>query len=398
MPRIRWFYILLLGACSQMLFAQGDGPATVAFLSFGTSPAPWSVTEEAILGSLRNDGFLSQEEFAQTDSRRDIEGDKLNVIALDAGWEYDQLGIMIETALDRGSDVLVAFTTPVAQAAVNATLDMEDPPAVIFASVRNPYSAGVADAPCIKPSHVTGLELVAPYEQVVALVKQQQPDIVSLGVIFSSDQIAGVEGAREIVEFSEAQGIKALPGAVTQPIDFIAAVDGLASRGAEALVPTIDTITARGLNAIVATASENLLPVYYPSLGGVSSNAMISAGTFRQVEQGLNAGWIIGAYLNGRLDIATTSINSIGGDGIGVNLNVAESLYIEINPDILNAADLVIDQDSAGFGERLAAVIRQDQELARVKSSDAEARAYLDSLKCTPEMIAEQQAALDSAG
>ena len=395
MKGIKLVSLLVVFALSQMIFAQSADPPTIAFMSFGTSPAPWSVTERAILDILRLDGYLSEDEYAQIETRGDIEGEAVQVVALDAGWEYNQLGIMVEHALDRGADVLVAFTTPVAQSAINATADMEEPPALIFASVRHPIAAGLADAPCVKPSHVTGIELLAPYEQLVSLVKQQQPDIAALGVIFSSDQIAGVEGSRQLVELGEAQGITMLEGAVTQPIDFIAAVDGLVSRGAEALIPTIDTITARGLNAIVATASENLLPVYYPSLGGISSGAMISAGTFRQVEQGVNIGRLISAYLSGELDIATTAVSAIGGDGIGVNLNVAEALEIEISADIMSQADFGIYEDQTLFGERMAASIASDEELTSVGSSDEDVRAYLDSLHCTDEMIAEQEAALE---
>ena len=111
-----------------------------------------------------------------------------------------------------------------------------------------------------------------------------------------------------------------IQASVTHPVDFIAAVDGLASRGAQALILTIDSITSRGLPAVVSTASENLMPVYYPSLGGISSDAMISAGYYQQQTQGINTGRKLVAWLRGELDIAATAIEALSGDGVGVNL------------------------------------------------------------------------------
>ena len=388
--------VLVLALVVAAASAQPSETPSVAFLSFGTSPVPFSITETAILHRLVAGGFLSVEELQALDTRDNIEGENINVFALDAGWELDRLNIMVETALDRDADVLVAFTTPVAQAAVSTTLDMDDPPAVIFASVYYPYEAGVADAPCIKPSHVTGSQIVPPYALLVELVKKQQPDVSTIGTVFSTDQIAGVEGSRTVVELGEAQGLTVLESAVTQPIDFVAAVDGLASRGAEALILMIDTVTSRGLPAVVATASENLLPVYYPSLGGISSSAMISAGYYDQYRQGVQVGAMLNAYLRGELNIASTAIDMFSGDGVGVNLAVAASLDIEISTAILESADFIIGLDGVTFSQRLQEATASQEQLVNQPDSEADIQAYLESLHCTPEMIAEQQAEVDA--
>ena len=66
------------------------------------------------------------------------------------------------------------------------------------------------------------------------------------------------------------------------------------------------------------------MPVYYPSLGGVFGDAMISAGYYHQEAQGINTGRKLVAWLRGELDIATTAIDARSGDGVGVNLIVAD--------------------------------------------------------------------------
>ena len=395
MRRICIMLLILALSCGAAAAQTAQKPS-VALLSFGISPEVMSVSAQQILHQLYLDGFLSAEDIETLVAENEVDGENIQLALMEAGWQYDRLGIMVEGALDRGVDVMVAFTTPVAQAAVQATLDLDDPPAVIFASIFYPFAAGLADAPCLKPSHVTGSHIVPPYELLVDLAMTQQPGMTRLGTVFSADQISGVEGSREVAAIGEARGLTVIQSAVTHPVDFIAAVDGLASRGAEALILSMDSITSRGLPAVVATASENLMPVYYPSLGGILSDAMISAGYYHQQAQGINTGRKLVAWLRGELDIAATAIDALRGDGVGVNLIVADSLDLEIASEVLERADVVVDEEGERVSERVTEAVAEVRAIEAGSDREAAARAYLDSLHCTAEMIAEQQAELNA--
>ena len=390
------FLLFLLALLCGAAAAQTSEKPSVALLSFGITPGAQSVTVQSILHQLYLDGFLSAEDIKALGSDSEVDGEQLALALMEAGWQYDRLGIMVDGALDRGVDVIVAFTTPVAQAAIQATRDLDDPPAVIFASVFYPFAAGLGDAPCLKPSHVTGSHIVPPYELLVDLALTQQPDMTNLGIVFSIDQISGVEGARKVAALAEARGLTIIQSAVTHPVDFIAAVDGLASRDAEALILTIDSITSRGLPAVVATANENLMPVYYPSLGGVLSDAMISAGYFHQDAQGINTGRKLVAWLRGELDIAATAIDALTGDGVGVNLTVADSMDLEIASEVLERADVVASEEGDSVSDRVLEAVADVRAIEAGPEREAAARAYLDSLQCTDEMIAEQKAQLET--
>lgn len=390
-------FMLLLALFCGAAAAQTPEKPSAALLSFGISPEAMSVSVQQILHQLYLDGFLSAEDIETLVAENEVDGENIQLALMEAGWQYDRLGIMVEGALDRGVDVIVAFTTPVAQAAIQATRDLDEPPGVIFASVFYPFASGLADAPCLKPSHVTGSHIVPPYELLVDLAMTQQPDITRLGTVFSADQISGVEGSREVAAIAEARGLTIIQSAVTHPVDFIAAVDGLASRGAEALILSIDSITSRGLPAVVATASENLMPVYYPSLGGILSDAMISAGYYHQQAQGINTGRKLVAWLRGELDIAATAIDALRGDGVGVNLIVADSLDLEIASEVLERADVIVDEEGERVSERVTEAVAEVRAIEAGPDREAAARIYLDSLHCTDEMIAEQQAALAAA-
>ena len=229
-----------------------------------------------------------------------------------------------------------------------------------------------------------------------SLIKTQQPDIETLGAIFSSDQLSGVLGAQEVAAVAGAHGIDVVEGAVTQPIDFDAAINGLASRGAQALLLTIDTVNSRNISTVVGIANEHELPVYFPSIGGAFDQAIISAGYFRHREQGVNVGRMVSAYLRGELDPATVAVASVSGDGVAVNLDAAAELGIEIAPEILQRADIIF----GGEFFRSERLIQSDADELALFTADDRAEqdaAFLASLECTAERIAEEQAALDAA-
>ena len=69
---------------------------------------------------------------------------------------------------------------------------------MIFNVVSNPYAAGIAEAPCIKPAHISGSQFLAPYDRIVPLMLLQNPDMQVVGTIFTSSEPSGVFGARQI--------------------------------------------------------------------------------------------------------------------------------------------------------------------------------------------------------
>ena len=114
--------------------AQDDAPPTIAILRLG-SLVSLDITEGAILDLLESYGFISAEENRILEERRNHQGESINIVWGDAGFDLPTVNFMVEHALDHEVDVLVTLNAPVALVAVNATLDMEDPPVVLFTSV-----------------------------------------------------------------------------------------------------------------------------------------------------------------------------------------------------------------------------------------------------------------------
>ena len=405
--------VLLLLVLSSLLLApaaaQDDDNPTIAILRFGFTPTT-TVAELAVLDMLQAYGFINAEEhdatfgprYAAKPSSPDLEGEHVNILYGDANFDLTAMNLMVDQMLDQGVDVFIAFSVPAAQAAVNATSDMEEPPITLFAAVYNPYQAGIAESACIKPAHVTGSSAEIAYEDIVPLLMLQDPDIKTIGAIYNSTESSARYDAERIIEVGQSLGLNVETTAVSSLADLSPAAEGLVNKGIEAFLLPMDLMTWRGIPIIAQIAAENSLPIFHAAIDGVYAGATVSTGYFLYFDQGLNVGRMLTAYLNGELDIAATGIHVQTSDiRVGVNLDVAAGQGIEITEELAEQVDMVVDEES---GLRFRDDSPLQMEYGRVfaepnlgtEASLAADRAFLESLACTPERIAAEQAELDA--
>ena len=313
--------------------AADDELPKIAILRLGPLPSI-EITEGAILDVLESYGFISAEENRIVEERRDYEGENISIIWGDAGFDFPSASLIIEGALDSGADVLVTIGPAVTLVAVISTAEMDEPPAVLFTAVHNPYESGIAQSSCIKPDNATGAEIETSYDFVFSALLKQSPDMEVIGTIYSRSEASGVHGANQIVDYAGASGMTVESEGVTSLADLLVAAAGLVEDGVEAFVLPIDSLTTQGLPIIVAVANDNGIQVFHPSLGSIYLGATVGAGYSRSYENGVNVGRLLVAHLNGDIDIARTEIYVATGSGLGINLdsaNLHKALIFPVN-------------------------------------------------------------------
>ena len=411
---------------APLALAQDDGKPTIAFLTFG--PDVNEASEFGALDILYLFDYLTEAEYSGlreslSGGLSDMEGERVNLLFSNAAWDYGSIIPMLEAALDQGADVLVTETTPVSQAAVNLTSQMEEPVPVIFMSVFNPYAAGLADAPCIKPDHVSGTERVIDYATLVSLLHLQNPAVSSIGTVFASDSASGRYGAEQITAIGEGMGLTVEVAAVASHADVGLAVESLASKGVQALALTADLLISEALPAIMGIAEDHGMPVYHPNVVYFVSDATVVAGSIATYGPGLNAGHILVGYLKGSIDLASTGVNRVSGMTVAINVDQAQRMNVAVPEEMLEAADFVLEgggltitpkgmtnfqflgemgmmallypQLASGSGLASPEMLTMLTQMA-FPDPKAQHEDFLAGLQCTEEMIAEQQAALDS--
>ena len=396
MKKLLLFGLLLLLLAPGAL-AQDDMQPTIAMLRYGGPAGSPTFVEVRIISMLENYGYISAEEAATLLERRDLEGENITVHWGDAGWDIPTANLMVEKALDQGADILVTITTPVARAAVNATLNTDDPPLVLSSALWYPYAAGIADASCIKPEHLIGAVVEVPVEKLFSLLMTQQPGVESIGILSSAAEISGSEGAAALVALAAEHEIRAEVATILSQADAQLAAEGLMSKGVEAVLTSWDIPISHNMASIIEIAANEGIPVYVPALPTVLGGATFSAGYLSDDTEATSVARLLASYLAGELDPATTSLLELGGPGTGVNLDSLTALGMAASPRLLLEADLIISGGAPGFSARyLESLMAGATAVPVANDSEADA-ALVASLQCTDEMIAEQQAALDAA-
>ena len=425
--------VALLVAGGGVSLASDHTP-TVAILRFG--PLTSSVLlQDTLLNAFQGRGLVSTEEAAAfRESGRGVDGAHIRLVAGDANMDFANISAIVEAALDEGADALITLSTPVTLGALHATLDMDDPPVVLFGSVYNPYASGIAAASCIKPSHVTGVEAVTNYEDIVPLLLLQDPDIQTVGTLFSASETSGQVGAEQIAQVGAELGLEVLTASVVGIADLIPAAESLVEKGAEAFLIPADMITVAGLPALSQVASENRMPIFHSLASSEYDGATVSAGSANMSLQAGLLALLLAGHLDGAVDIGQVGISSLSDLSVRVNMDAAEMHGVEISDRLLAVADGVLEDGafSANFVARFLSGLGLDPEseaakqfiaaMATVRSGgsladledippevsaiiaraleaqdiEAQMQAAMAAVRCTPEIIAEQQAALDA--
>ncbi len=382
-----WKSMLIVCALACLLapaaLAQDDRNPSVAILRYGGTAGETTFSEFGVLDMLEATGIISAEEREHLSARQDLDGENITIFWGDAGWDLAFANLMVDDALGREADVLIALTTPVTRTAVNATLDLDDPPAVLFASVFNPIEAGIADSLCEKPAHVTGSVVEAPYARTLSLLQEQNGDLSSIGILFSSGEITGIAGAEALESLAEELGLSVSQAAVNNLSDFPVASQSLADDAVDAIIAPIDAVTAQALPVISGIANENGIPVVYPILGAVYHGTTFGVGMTSHYQQGLHLGRLLTAQLSGELDTAATGLAVFIGQSHSVNLDAAAEQGIGIAQELIDSADIIIQNGEATQSEAfIAAYELHSQDYLQSAEAQAEAAAALAELQC----------------
>ena len=389
------FVILLLALLLPLAptLAQEEKP-TLAFLRFGQSPS-FALTDMAVLDMLEVYGFISADERAELETGNDLRGENINILYRDAGFDFATANLMVEDALDEGADVVLTVSTQVGMIAVGAMSDMEEPPALIFAIVTVPYETGLALAPCIKPPNVTGTLMEIDYEEYSKLAYLQDPDFQTVGVLANADDPATPGYISSVQQVGEQLGFTVEVATIVSAADYALATESLLDKNVDVIVLPPRTGSSSGISSIVDAAIG--VPVFSPLVSDVIHGVTIAAGFEGWYREGVQAARMVIAYLDGNLDIAATGIASTPSFTVAVNLDSAEAQGVVLTEALLAEADYIVE---SGMGEGARLEIPGEVTLAEMTLEErmAEDAAFLQSLRCSPEMIAEQQAALDAAG
>ena len=225
-----------------------------------------------------------------------------------------------------GFDMVVAITTPVAQAFAQAITGQP----IVFAGVTDPVSAGLVKSFDAPGGNLTGTSDYPPIDQQIQLIKDIVPNAKTIGVVYASSEVNAEVQLNLAKDAAAKIGLTVKSAAVTNSSEIGQAAASLA--GVDAYYVGNDNTVVSGIEALVQAANQQKVPVIAADPDSVSRGATASYAV-DQTKMGCEAATIADKILKGG-SAATIPVVKMA--------DLSDALILTINPTAAAAQGVTI--------------------------------------------------------
>ncbi|MHD0318165.1 ABC transporter substrate-binding protein [Fusobacterium sp. THCT1E2] len=214
------------------------------------------------------------------------------------------------------SDVIIAVSTPSAQAAVN---NIKNKP-VFFSAVVNPENAGILR------KNVTGVSDKSPVKKQVELIEKLLPEAKNIGIVYNTSEQNSFYLTEEFTKAAEEKGYTVKVKGISNISEMASALD--------TLLPTIDVLYTSIDNTVASTYPlivEKSNKANKPIIGATKSFAdqgALAIDGISDYQVGYQTGEMVAKYLNGE-KIENIPYEVVEKSEIHINKDVAEKFGIK---------------------------------------------------------------------
>lgn len=232
-----------------------------------------------------------------------------------------------EQMVSGGYDAIIAVATPAAMSAYSAVQNASSNIPVIFCAVSDPVAAGLVESMDAPVNNCTGTADAIDIEGQVKLIKQLQPGIENLGVLYTTSEANSISQLETLKSECDKAGINLISQGISEASELASA--------AAALIPQVDAITNLTDNNVVDNMSVFMeqaqtakIPVYGSEIEQVRKGCVASV-SIDYVALGEKTGNMAIDILNGASAAAYPAVT------------VTDS-FVVVNPDVAAGLGLTI--------------------------------------------------------
>lgn len=238
-----------------------------------------------------------------------------------------------EQMVSSGYDAIIAVATPAAMSAYSAVQNASSNIPVIFCAVSDPVAAGLVESMDAPGNNCTGTADAIDIEGQIELIKQLQPGIKNLGVLYTTSEANSISQLETLKSECDKAGINLVSQGISEASELASA--------AAALIPQVDAITNLTDNNVVDNMSVFMeqaqtakIPVYGSEIEQVRKGCVASA-SIDYVALGEKTGNMAIDILNGA-SAATYPAVTVTDSFVVVNPDVAAGLGLTIPAELGN--------------------------------------------------------------
>jgi putative tryptophan/tyrosine transport system substrate-binding protein len=269
-----------------------------------------------------------------------VDGQSITIDYLSAEGHSERFPALVAECLRLKADLVVATSTPAAQAAKNATKTIP----ILFTSLGDPVGTGLVDSLARPGGNVTGMSLMFPElaAKRLNLLTQAVPGISRVLVLaYLDDPVAQLQ-VQALQSAARSSGVTLQIQDVRTGDDLPTAFEAGIKERAEGLLTTAESIFSVHGGRVTELAARHRLPAMYPNLqqaidrGGLMAYAPNSIDVYRRAAS--YAARILKGAKPSDLPVQQPTTFELV-----INLKTAKTLGLNLPPGLLAIADRVIE-------------------------------------------------------
>lgn len=243
---------------------------------------------------------------------------------------------LVDAALAEGADMLVTFSTPTLQVALQRT----DRIPIVFTYVASAVVAGAGKTRDDHRPNVTGVDLVGAYDEVMAVMRQCLPRVKRVGTLFVPAEVNMVYNKDKLVQEGAKAGVEVIPVAASTSSEVADAALALVGRGIDAVCQIGGNLTAASFGGIAQAARKAKLPVFAFQKAQAREGAMVVLARDYH-DAGREAALVAARIMRGE-NPAKIPFQPYNKTKLIVNLDTARALGITLPDSLVRRAAEVI--------------------------------------------------------
>ena len=253
------------------------------------------------------------------------EGETLTVTFENAQGNAATAGQIARKFMGMNPDVVVAITTPSAQAMVKAAGKSSLP--IVFSAVTNPIEAGLVTSLTHPEGNVTGVMDAPPIKEQIAFLKKILPRAKTVGILYNPGDNGSASSLETIRLEAKAQGLDLIEATPFKSSDIQTAFLQLVGK-VDAIYVPLDNMIVSAMKSVAAMALKHDVPLFVADSGSVEAGALACLG-YSYLQTGHKTGEIVSEILEGKApsDIA---VASPGKTDIFINRYALEKLGLSL--------------------------------------------------------------------
>lgn len=244
---------------------------------------------------------------------------------------------MISGLLSKGPKVIVAITTPIAQAVAKQARGIVP---IVFCGVTDPIGAGLVDSWENRPgSGITGTSDRWPYAEQLDLVKQFVPNAKRVGIPYNSGESNSIYAIEQINRLAKEKGLEIVPAVVTSTTEVYKAVESLLARGVDVIYTGSDNTIMAGFQSVLKIAYERRIPVIVGESANVERGGMATYSVDYS-ELGKETARLVDRILKGE-EAGSIPVATFKGTTLFLNVKAAERMGVKVDPELQKKATIL---------------------------------------------------------